>query len=620
MFRPFIISLPTKLTVALLLISLLPLGILVSIHQRITRTILVEHASQKLLFAGEECANHIDTFLQTNLDMIQNESRSSVLVDYLALPPDRRANSPQEGLANKVLAELHSKNHAYISSYALLDIRGTIVLDTYAAEINQSRAGQGFFVQPMKTELPYVSPVLFSEATGKPSLYFSSPVRNSAGNILGVLRVRYDANILQNKITEKNNALGEHSFAVLLDAHYIRLAHGREPELRFTSVVPLDRTTIATLREEQRLPAYSGVETPTQAYAFEEGLTDVITESFTFTNLMTTENETYVFVFVRINTLPWSVVFVQTYAAFQAPIQQQTQTTLLLGAAIAASVAAAAMVMGKLLSEPIVRLTSTAEEIAAGNLTARARVESRGEIGRLATTFNSMAAQLHALVTGLEQQVSQRTNDLTLANQQLRQEISERKRIEEQLLKQQTELQRLATTDALTGLYNRGHFFALAKQLAANARSSGEKVSAIMLDIDFFKRINDTYGHSAGDQVLQIVAQRCRNQMRSTDIIGRYGGEEFAIILPQTDDAAAWDVAERLRIYVADTPIRIDRGMLSAVTVSVGVATASGSELQLDQLLDRADNALFAAKRAGRNQVSNDDQALDMLDEPVNSS
>ena len=163
-------------------------------------------------------------------------------------------------------------------------------------------------------------------------------------------------------------------------------------------------------------------------------------------------------------------------------------------------------------------------------------------------------------------------------------------------------VQHMATIDELTQLHNRRSFFDMAKHEFERAQRYDHLISAIMLDIDHFKKVNDTYGHAVGDEVLRVVAQRCKQQTREFDILGRYGGEEFAIILPQTSLSAATQVAERLRQSVAKHPIVIKDGHIT-VTISLGVAQANKATPTLDSLLDEADKALFLAKEAGRNRV-----------------
>ena len=162
--------------------------------------------------------------------------------------------------------------------------------------------------------------------------------------------------------------------------------------------------------------------------------------------------------------------------------------------------------------------------------------------------------------------------------------------------------ERLATTDALTGLANRRHFFTTALSGLALAHRQHRPLAAVMLDIDHFKQVNDVHGHYVGDQVIRAVAQRLAHGARTPDIVGRYGGEEFALILPDTGTEGAAILAERLRAAVADRPIDTDVGPLT-VTVSIGIAQQTAEHTDVETLLNVADSALYQAKRAGRNQV-----------------
>jgi len=125
-----------------------------------------------------------------------------------------------------------------------------------------------------------------------------------------------------------------------------------------------------------------------------------------------------------------------------------------------------------------------------------------------------------------------------------------------------------------------------------------------MLDIDQFKKVNDTYGHLVGDQVLQAIAKRIEKNLRKPDFSGRYGGEEFVVLLPETGVVAAQQAAERIRITIAKKPIATTKGAVP-VTISLGVAsTQVNLDMQVEQILDMADQALFAAKKSGRNRVA----------------
>jgi diguanylate cyclase (GGDEF)-like protein len=164
------------------------------------------------------------------------------------------------------------------------------------------------------------------------------------------------------------------------------------------------------------------------------------------------------------------------------------------------------------------------------------------------------------------------------------------------------ELRAIAVTDGLTGLPTRQHFTQLAGREFARAVRYGRPLSAMLIDVDGFKSINDRFGHPVGDEVLRLVARRMRETFRETDILGRYGGDEFVVMLPESAERAAQAAAERLVRAVAGSTV-LARGEGVPVTVSAGVAAAEGCP-DVTTLLRHADDALYRAKRAGRDQVS----------------
>jgi diguanylate cyclase (GGDEF)-like protein len=166
-----------------------------------------------------------------------------------------------------------------------------------------------------------------------------------------------------------------------------------------------------------------------------------------------------------------------------------------------------------------------------------------------------------------------------------------------------TEVGRLAITDELTGIFNRRHFFEMAEQKFAHAQKNNHPLSVLIVDIDHFKQFNDCYGHVVGDQVLREAARLMCTAMRESDIIGRYGGEEFSIILPDTTKKAAVYVAERLISQVSDVPIETEAGKLT-IQLSIGVGGMSKETPTLHSLIVRADQAMYLAKSAGRNCVA----------------
>ena len=159
-----------------------------------------------------------------------------------------------------------------------------------------------------------------------------------------------------------------------------------------------------------------------------------------------------------------------------------------------------------------------------------------------------------------------------------------------------------ATTDTLTGLPNRGHFTEKAEQEIERARRYGDPLSVAMLDVDHFKAVNDNYGHHIGDIALQHVAEVLRQSARKIDIIGRLGGEEFAMVLPRANTQPAIEFCGRTRIALYRSRVDSPAGPLQ-ISASIGVATLSREAPDLPSLLERADKALYKAKRHGRNRV-----------------
>lgn len=164
------------------------------------------------------------------------------------------------------------------------------------------------------------------------------------------------------------------------------------------------------------------------------------------------------------------------------------------------------------------------------------------------------------------------------------------------------ELERLATTDGMTGIFNRRHFMVLADHEWSRSRRYGRPLSFLMIDIDFFKSINDCFGHEVGDRMIVHLATLARAGKRDSDVLARIGGEEFALLLPETDLAHARLVAERLRCDVAENPLIAKSDRIST-TISIGVAARDDAMTGFVDLMRAADQALYDAKGGGRNRV-----------------
>jgi len=222
-----------------------------------------------------------------------------------------------------------------------------------------------------------------------------------------------------------------------------------------------------------------------------------------------------------------------------------------------------------------------------GDLVERSMVELRFSN----ETLESQAAYLASLAEAADANAQAAEE----AKRLLELEVAERRQLEGRL-------RRMATTDALTGSLNRAQFFALGQREVARVRQHGLDLAMLMVDVDHFKSINDRHGHPAGDAALCHLVAELRTGIRRIDLLGRLGGEEFAIMLPAISSEAAAAVAERLRAHIAGCPVAHAAQQIG-MTISIGVAMLGDSDCAMEQLLARADAMLYAAKRAGRDRV-----------------
>ena len=207
--------------------------------------------------------------------------------------------------------------------------------------------------------------------------------------------------------------------------------------------------------------------------------------------------------------------------------------------------------------------------------------ELKEALSMLLLRVESRERELRQMVGTLENRVTERTKELTVKN---------------------LELEKLATHDDLTKLNNRRFFNEKLIEYSLLTSRFGYELSCIMADIDHFKRVNDTYGHQAGDYVLSSLASILRTNVRRTDICARYGGEEFVILLPNTSIENAVDLAEKIRIRIEDTEMNY-QGVILKITASFGVAAGLKDEDLNDALVKKADDKLYQAKQTGRNKV-----------------
>jgi diguanylate cyclase (GGDEF)-like protein len=276
-------------------------------------------------------------------------------------------------------------------------------------------------------------------------------------------------------------------------------------------------------------------------------------------------------------TLGLAVVAEKDRRAAYAEIYRLRNMTILLVCGLLLGIGVVAYLLGLTIVRPLDNLISGAAKVATGDLDVDLPLSSRDELGYMTEVFNHMVEQLRL-----------GRKELDEANQTLRE--------------RNQELQELSVTDSLTGLFNRKHMWeTLARELEGFKRHQ-RPLAVLMIDIDHFKRYNDTRGHLAGDEVLRRMAKIFHRSLRVSDYAARYGGEEFLVVLPDTDPAMAAQAAERLRGLVANEKFADGPGP-AKITISVGVASTCEHESEPESLVRNADTALYRAKKAGRNRV-----------------
>ncbi len=585
-------SIRTRLIASFLIVALIPLLLLAFLNTQTTEKALTDNAKQALSAAANETANRIDTFIDGNLNAVRVEAVLPGLARYLSLTPKQRDDSPEMQLATETLNRLSRKDMLNVISYSLLDLNGKNVLDTYTPNIGKDESVQDYFKNPVQTEFPFVSSMKLWPTISDPdlvTLFFSSPVRNAKGDILGVLRVSYNATVVQQLVTRQTERAGAKSFAILLDENNIYLAHSTAPKLLFKSIVPLPSDVVNQLQQEGRLPNSPVNKLATNELKLKQALDNK--QSYLIASLQATGNRVKMIAIARLQYKPWSVLFAQPLVVALSPVRQQIHQAMFLFAFIAGVVTIIAFAIGQVLTKPIIYLTNIVLQFTAGNLDIRAKISSKDEIGQLAKSFNNMALQLQTSFETLEQRVQERTAELVIAKEKI--EDANHK------------LEQLVNLDGLTQVANRrcfdGQLQAEWKRLAREQ----QPLSLILFDVDKFKLYNDYYGHLGGDDCLVRIAQTVQQVIhRPADLVARYGGEEFSVLLPNTDLAGAIKIAKNIQQAIHDQAIpHAQSDVTDIVILSLGITSVIPTcDIKPDTLIASADKALYNAKEMGRDR------------------
>ncbi len=417
-------SIRTRLVIAFLTVTIIPLILLAVVNNRLIQATLIENANQSLLIVASESAATVDDFISNNLLTVNSESKISVLSEFLSLPVSLRSQEENREPIQSTLRGLHRKDISRIISYALLDQNGFNVIDSIPVNVGTDESQTVYFRASFIDGLSFASGLIFAQDfTGEgffagASIYFSAPIISSDGELVGILRIQFDGSILQDTIARSNDAAGEESFGVMFqesEGSFLHIAHGIAPETLYTTLVQVDDSLITeALVEAGSLPALEDMaELSMELPELQQHLSRVDEEIFfSAADIATGDRINQVAVLRLTNNPNWIIAFFQPQDIFLSAAQQQSTISAILVVIISALVAGVAMVISQNFSRPIIQLTEVAQRVASGDLTARAEITSKDEIGILTSTFNSMTAQLDDVISNLETTVSERTHAL----------------------------------------------------------------------------------------------------------------------------------------------------------------------------------------------------------------
>ncbi len=461
--------------------------------------------------------------------------------------------------------ELRKKLRSEFAWMGVADTQGTVIQASSGMLQGMSVSKRPWFIAGMKGvytgdvhEAVLLSKLLPGLASGEPLRFidFAAPIKNKDGQIIGVLGAhghwRWVTETVQGAVD--------------------RLGSEVRPDIL---IVDKDGSVLYPLRLIGATQLPSGLPTQQHYATVAWGDSQHFLTSRVAVDARTESN------------LGWSIVVRQPLETALAPLYALRNRLLVLGLIATLLFALVALRLARSVSQPIEQLAEAARQTERRAPAPRYPDDTGvDEIKQLSHSMQSMTQsllqrerQLETLNQTLEQQVLQRTQALEAANRQLEQ---------------------LATRDALTGLYNRRSFDEKLNDGIHASKRSGRNFALLVLDADYFKRVNDTYGHNTGDAVLQQLARILAEQTRSTDFVARYGGEEFVVLLPETENAEeATTVAEKVREAIEQANFLT----VGRFTVSIGVSLWDPRSPGSKDIFHRADEALYQAKSSGRNRV-----------------
>ena len=537
----------SKIIVFSLLATLIPSFFMGWLSYRNNRRVMEQKTNQELVNLTSHTSRGLDYWFKDREYEVRVFAKSYEVSENL----DRIYRGEDSGdlhdtPSHRLERYLASVEEKFVDYEELLvaDLRG-IVVSSSRGHTSDSRIPEDW-LQRIEANEPIVGTLYWDEQLSAPVISLAEPVRDAQNALLGLLVAKLNFGTVTS-ILNSYAPEGEDELYVVTQNALVLTSSRPMTEGYMTST--LAPSTTRDLFEHER-----------QTREF---------NSFRGTEVVGTLDP--------IARLGWGVVAHRDRDEAYAEIVQLRDATLLIVCVILVIIGMAAYFLGLTIVGPLDRLTAGAAKIASGNLKVRLPVFSGGELGYMTEVFNRMSKQLR-LVMG----------ELDTTNKELREKNKE--------------LHELSITDSLTSLNNRKHMMDTLTMEVARGLRYEKRFSILMIDIDDFKRYNDTLGHLAGDEVLRELGAFLKSTLRTEDYAARYGGEEFLLLLPETGSDGAGQLAERLRQRLEERAIGAN-SKHPGITVSIGVSAFPDTGSDPEDLIRHADSAMYKAKQAGRNQV-----------------
>jgi diguanylate cyclase (GGDEF)-like protein len=564
-----------RLIAAIFLLVLLPTILLGAFVYTQSRSSALDIATNRITDVSAELATRIDAFVINERNLARYGAASREVRDFIRAPRDPEAAA---ALDDWLMRGPFTSGHDHVADVLVLNMQGTCIASTNASFVGESYGVRPYF-QQASAGSDAISDWSIGITSGEPGIYLSSPIRGEFNEVAGVLVVKLETAPIDDIIDQ---AFDADVRAVLLNEAGVVLA-AYDQDLRYQTVdelTPEERAHIVSTKQfgDEELPSIGLITVREDLRRVEPGET-VISREYEL------GGAARIAALTGLESRPWTVAVIALISDIEAAAASVPLIVGIFVALILLYVVFATGYLKRFLVQPIRDLVESSNELAAGRLSVQVPVRGDDEVAQLAAAFNAMATEIRGNTERLEAEVARRTAELEQANQ----EITE-----------------VSITDSLTGCNNR-HYLDL--QLPREVERAGRyarRLSIMMCDIDFFKAVNDRHGHAAGDEVLRTVGAYLNSHGRTADWVARFGGEEFVIVLPETNLSDAVEIAERTRAGIAALDMSVNGEPLS-VTASFGVSTFHmGEDDSAQKIIERSDEALYRSKDAGRNRVSSE--------------